>query len=145
MNEQNRDRADETDQRQDEALNKQWHNRWTDRGKESWDIDRLIELVRDFRIQTIPLSEIDEYEQVYWFDEDFRPTCRSVVEHAKRIEAVDLGYPIILSATGLVMDGMHRVAKAHLMGKSTIKAVRFENDPEPDRITPQSKPAHAQG
>ena len=46
----------------------------------------------------------------------------------------DLRYPIILSADGRVMDGMHRVAKAYLEGRETIQAVQFEVDPRPDYI-----------
>jgi hypothetical protein len=30
------------------------------------------------------------------------------------------------------MDGMHRVARAILEGRTTIRAVRFEVEPEPD-------------
>jgi hypothetical protein len=47
-------------------------------------------------------------------------------------EAVDLAYPIILSADGHVMDRMHRVAKAWMLGQSTITAVQFERDAPPD-------------
>jgi len=101
---------------------------------ESWDIDRLLELSGNLVVQHVPLSQLREYEEVYWFDQDFPPTCRAVVEHARRIENVDLSYPIILSQSGLVMDGMHRVAKAHLLGHETIPTVRFDQDPEPDRI-----------
>ena len=32
------------------------------------------------------------------------------------------------------MDGMHRVAKAALEGRSEIEAVQFEEDPEPDYL-----------
>ena len=32
------------------------------------------------------------------------------------------------------MDGMHRVAKALLMGESEIRAVQFEVDPQPDHV-----------
>ena len=45
---------------------------------------------------------------------------------------VDLVYPIILSADGHVMDGMHRIAKAWMLGQRTITAVQFERDPPPD-------------
>ena len=55
-------------------------------------------------------------------------------DHAKLIEKADLRFPIILSADGRVMDGMHRVAKATLMGQLTIEAVRFASDPEPDFV-----------
>jgi hypothetical protein len=30
------------------------------------------------------------------------------------------------------MDGMHRIAKAWMLGQSTITAVQFERDPPPD-------------
>lgn len=113
---------------------KQYHNRATARGIERWDVDRLIEITRGMPVKAIPLEHISEYEEVYWFDHEYRPTCRSVVEHARRIEAVDLTFPIILSHTGMVMDGMHRVAKAHLLGMETIEAVQFERDPPPDAI-----------
>ena len=33
------------------------------------------------------------------------PTCREVAEHARRINAADLTYPVILSADGGLMDG----------------------------------------
>ena len=41
---------------------------------------------------------------------------------------------MILSADGRLMDGGHRVAKAWLSGTTTIEAVRFSVDPEPDYI-----------
>lgn len=50
------------------------------------------------------------------------------------VEQADLSFPIILSATGAVMDRRHRVARAVLLGHSEITAVRFETDPEPDYV-----------
>lgn len=41
-------------------------------------------------------------------------------------------HPIILSTSGHVMDGMHRIAKALLQGENHIWAVQFETDPTPD-------------
>jgi hypothetical protein len=32
------------------------------------------------------------------------------------------------------MDGMHRLAKAWLLGLTDIQAVQFGHDPEPDQI-----------
>jgi hypothetical protein len=46
----------------------------------------------------------------------------------------DLRYPVILSADGRVMDGMHRVAKAYVEGRESVVAVRFGETPEPDYI-----------
>lgn len=57
-----------------------------------------------------------------------------VADHAKLIDETDLSYPIILSSDGRVMDGMHRVAKACMLGLVTVSAVQFEVDPEPDYI-----------
>jgi diguanylate cyclase (GGDEF)-like protein len=48
------------------------------------------------------------------------------------IQKADLSYPVILSADGRLMDGGHRISKAWLSGLTTINAVRFPVDPEPD-------------
>jgi len=57
-----------------------------------------------------------------------------MTEHLKLINDADLAYPIILSATGEVMDGRHRIAKAAMTGRDVIEAVQFEIDPPPDYI-----------
>ncbi len=56
-------------------------------------------------------------------------TFRSFVEHIKLVNDADLSYPIILNQDGAIIDGMHRLAKAILLGKKTIKAKRFIKDP----------------
>ena len=45
-----------------------------------------------------------------------------------------MNFPIILSSNGRVMDGMHRVAKTVSQGRTTIEAVQFTCDPEPDYV-----------
>lgn len=112
---------------------KQFHHRLTREGKLVWDVDRLIRLAQGLPTKTVPLDSIFEFEEVYWFDEQYRPTCRAVVSHVTRIQEADLSAPIILSADGHVMDGMHRVAKAWLLGLTEIHAVQFPHDPEPDQ------------
>jgi len=57
-----------------------------------------------------------------------------MIEHIRLIEEADLSFPIILSASGAVMDGMHRAAKATLAGREDIEAVQFEKDPDPDHV-----------
>jgi hypothetical protein len=52
----------------------------------------------------------------------------------KRIMKADLNYPIILDEDGEIIDGRHRVIKALYLGHKTIKAVRFDTNPEPDEI-----------
>jgi len=61
-------------------------------------------------------------------------TCREITEHARLMIDCDLTYPVILSIDGRVMDGMHRICKALLEGRSEIEAVRFVHDPEPDYV-----------
>ena len=61
-------------------------------------------------------------------------TCRQVADHARLMREADLGFPVILSSDGRVMDGMHRICKALLQGQDRIEAVRFRHDPEPDHI-----------
>ncbi len=48
--------------------------------------------------------------------------------------AADLAYPIILDSAGRVMDGMHRIGKALMLGHDYIDAVQFTVDPAPDYL-----------
>ena len=100
----------------------------------AWDVDRLIALSRDLPRKRVAIDDIRELDGAWHGDEE-RPVCwRAMIDHIKLIDEADLAYPIILSSTGAVMDGMHRVAKASLRGETTIEAVQFETDPGPDHI-----------
>ena len=79
----------------------------------------------------MPVATIREVDEPYWGQPI---TCRNVAEHARLIEEADLGFPVILSSDGRIMDGMHRVLKALMRGESHIRAVRFLTDPEPDFV-----------
>jgi len=99
-------------------LRKQYHFRPSKNGLYAWDVDVLVELTKDLEVKTVPLSNIKEFEENWWFENaDDIPTCSAITEHYKLINACDLSYPIILSANGRLMDGMHRVCKAHLEGR----------------------------
>ena len=114
-------------------MRKQYHFWPGERGLDAWDVDRLLELSSALPVREAALDSIDEIDSVYWFDDQIdRPTVRRVVEHLRLIEDVDLSHPIILGVDGRVMDGMHRIAKALLEGRSTISAVRFATHPDPD-------------
>jgi hypothetical protein len=113
-------------------MRKQYHFWPGEDGFDAWNVDRLVALTRDLPSEQVELTEIGEIDSVYWFDERERPTVRKVVEHFRLIEAVDVSYPIILGPDGRVMDGMHRVARALLEGRSTIGAVRLPVLPDPD-------------
>lgn len=98
-------------------------------------MDRLINLSRDLPGHAVTLDTIRELDEPFWFGGGNQDaTCRAIIEHCRLIAAADLSFPIILSAGGRVMDGMHRVAKAALAGQNAVPAVRFLVDPEPDYI-----------
>jgi len=114
-------------------VRKQYYFRRSNGALVAWDVDRLIELSTDLPRKSVPLSEIRELDEP-WFGEDERPTWRAMLEHVRLIDEADLAYPIILSASGAVMDGMHRIAKATLQGHQEIAAVQFDEDPPPDHV-----------
>lgn len=116
-------------------MRKQYYFRPSPQGFYAWDVDRLIELTKDFAVKTIGIESIRELDENCWFDEEGdEPTVRAFIDHARLIEEANLDYPIILSEKGRVMDGMHRVGKALLLGRKTIDAVQFKEDPEPDFV-----------
>ncbi|PTT46749.1 hypothetical protein [Aeromonas sp. HMWF016] len=115
------------------AIRAQYHFRASEQGLLAWDVRRLVRLSRDLPRQAVALSDIAELDRDHWYGHgSTSPTVRSVVEHCQLIMAADLAYPIILDSAGRVMDGMHRVGKALLLGHNHIDAVRFMVDPAPD-------------
>lgn len=117
-----------------EGLRKQYHFRPGPSGLRAWDVHRLVELAKPLPVVQVPLAAIRELDESYWFDHGYAPTCRAVVEHARLIQEVDVSFPIILSADGRVMDGMHRVARALLENLASLPAKRFIQDPPPDYV-----------
>ena len=101
-----------------------------------WDVERLWQLARElevFEVSIDDLSDFDSDEPWYGHGAD-TPTCRSVATHAKQIQNCDLTYPIILSSENYVLDGMHRVAKAWILGLKTVSAVQFDEPVDPDLV-----------
>jgi hypothetical protein len=119
------------------------YNFWPGRdGLDAWDVDRLIALSAGLPVVALPLSAFAELDTDYWFKDGQHPTVRSVVEHARLMQDADLSFPVILAADGRVMDGMHRIAKALMLGLATVDAVQFTVTPEPDYqgIRPEELP-----
>lgn len=111
----------------------QYHFRESERGLLAWDVRRLIALASDLLVREKPVAAISELDTNHWYTHT-TPTCRSIIEHLQLIQDADLSYPIILNQAGGVMDGMHRVCKAAMLGIETIKYVQFAADPEPDYV-----------
>jgi hypothetical protein len=116
------------------------HSHTVPGGRAHWITEKLWRAAEGLPVTRIPLATIAEFERDCWFQGKHMPTCRAVAEHARRIQDADLSYPVILSADGRLMDGGHRVSKAYLRGDADIAAVRFEVDPEPERIVSADAP-----
>lgn len=114
-------------------MRKQYHFRKVKNDTYIWDVDNLVALTRNFKVKEILLSEIKELNEPYWYPDSY-PTTQDIIDHMILIQETDLSYPIILCSQERIMDGMHRVGKAKILGKVKICAVRFDKDPQPDYI-----------
>ena len=115
------------------AIRPQYHFRPGADGFFAWDVARLIRLSLDLATFEMPLADIAELDELWWYQTvDDKPTPRSIAEHWLIMRSVDLSCPIILSQNGRVMDGMHRILKAVTTGHRNILARQFEVDPVPD-------------
>jgi hypothetical protein len=97
-------------------------------GRHSWSVARLFELSRCLPVMDVPLNHLSVY---YTYE---KLTLRDMVMHMKAVNDADLDKPIILDEDGELMDGRHRLMKAMLIGAETIKAVRFDENPSPDKV-----------
>lgn len=114
---------------------KQYHSREVKGDQHIWDVHELVRLSANLPIDDIPLEDIQELDETWWYPPNSAPpTSRSIADHAKLIAETDLAYPIILCPEGRLMDGMHRVCKAYMQGHQTIKARRFPTMPRPDYV-----------
>jgi hypothetical protein len=114
-------------------MRKQYHFRKVENDTYIWDVDHLVELTQSFQVRQVLLSDIKELDEAYWYP-DTHPTTQDIIAHMQLILEADLSYPIILCAQGRLMDGMHRVGKAKILGKESIAAVQFDTNPQPDFI-----------
>ena len=84
-------------------------------------------------MEDVPLDAIWELDTPYWALPGAGPcTVDEVITHMRLVRDVDPSFPVILGGDGRVMDGMHRIARAVLEDRRTIRAVRFPVLPEPD-------------
>lgn len=110
---------------------KEWmgyHTQECTLGNHTWSVARLVELSRSLPVMDIPLNHLCVY---YTYS---KLSLRDMVMHMKAVNDADLSYPIILDEDGELMDGRHRVMKAMLIGAESIKAVRFDINPSPDKV-----------
>src|SRR5262245_57165709 len=94
-------------------------------------MQQLWEMAEGLPRKKVRVSELNALDDVRWFSERMNrlPTCRAVAEHARDIYEADFHFPIILSPSGVVLDGMHRLCKAFLEGVEEIDAVQLPTMP----------------
>src|SRR5574337_2225732 len=101
---------------------------YCDRDGNRYSVARLVDDAKDLPVFDVPLAALDLSSRI-WDD------CNmfALAAHVKQCVDADLRYPILLSWEGGVADGRHRIIKAIMDGKRTIKAQRMTWKPEPDR------------
>lgn len=78
-------------------MRKQYHTRTVGNEQHTWDVHRLVRLAKELPTTVVPLSQIAEADEVWWYrDEDDVPTPRSIATHMALVEQADLRFPILL-------------------------------------------------
>lgn len=116
------------------------HTNRTDGVKRSWQVTDLWELASELPVREMKPVDLPEFDKlmdnqagnVWWSRArgvrgvfsmwDFRIHCERVLK-------TDLNYPIILNPHGGLMDGVHRVMKALILGEK-VKVVQFVEWPK---------------
>lgn len=80
--------------------------------------------------QEIPSVEADAQDILNRLPDQDRELVETMVDDARRINACDMGFPIILTPTGHLADGYHRLTKALLKGER-LHFVRLQQMPKP--------------
>lgn len=83
-------------------------------------VTRVIEYAKDLPVFEMPLAGICLDWQIW-------KGCDMVglAFHCKKVMDADLNFPVIFDCVGNIADGRHRVLKALIEGRSTIKAKRL--------------------
>lgn len=111
-------------------------SRYTRRNKitndyDMWNATTLYQWIKEQKLKPfyIPLAALD----ISFVPFDLN-SLDDFIFQCKRVKNTDIKIPIILDSCGVVADGYHRIARAILEGKKTIKAYRITNMPKPDRV-----------
>lgn len=115
-------------------MRQQYHFREIDGKTLIWNVNKLVEWSKNLPIVEVALTDIKEIDEAFWFKKGDIVTARNFIDHMKLVEAASLDYPIMLCSEGKLIDGMHRVVKAALLGHTHIKAIRFTEPLDPDYI-----------
>ncbi|WP_254173267.1 hypothetical protein [Planktothrix pseudagardhii] len=98
-----------------------------------FDVFNLWNFVSGMKVEEVPIKDFNLDIDI-WFREFELPTVLNVIKHCQRMLDADLDFPIIIAPNGIILDGMHRIGKAWILGYSTIKAIRLEEFPISDLL-----------
>ena len=101
-----------------------------------WDAGTLVKAAeeQDCPVFNLPLMAID-VSVLPWSINNIR----EVAEHMNRVWRSSLEYPVVMDDYGYIIDGWHRVVKAFLLGKTTVKAVRLKSMPPCDEALTETE------
>lgn len=93
-----------------------------------WSVARLIKLAEDFPVYEVPVFTFPTY---FWpWEDDLN--LDSFISHVNRVQSADLDVPLLISPSGGIIDGTHRLCKAVLEKRETVKVKYFKELPSPD-------------
>lgn len=115
------------------AARRLWSSPDADGSIRFWTMEQLWQMAACLPVKRVRVRDVADLDEVRWFSEAHKklPTCRAVAEHARDIFAVEFTHPIILNPRGEVVDGMHRLCKALLLGIEELDAVQLPTMPKP--------------
>lgn len=94
---------------------------------DTWDVPTLIQAYKEQKCIEFDMPLAGVCLENMPFDVN---RLSQFLYQVQRVNNTDLKYPIIITDEGYIADGWHRVCKAILQGKSTIKAVRLKEMPK---------------
>jgi len=94
-------------------------------GDKAYKAEDLFEIAKGVKAFDLPLAGVN-LSSTPWGEQNIKSICH----HMKRVNEADMSYPVILDDEGYICDGWHRVCKAVLEGRETIKAIRLEIMPD---------------
>lgn len=102
-------------------------------GTDTWNVEDLWKATNGLESNPMLLRDIADIDNLLdshcWSAGPM--TVREIIDHAQRIESADLNLPIILTPTGAIADGVHRLVKALLRNQKHLHVIRLLEMPPP--------------
>lgn len=89
-------------------------------GGRRWRVTDLREAVKNCPVFDVPLAFLDLSAHCF----DMEGGLIDFAIHMKMADECDLDHPIIFDQWGRIIDGRHRIVKALIDGRTTIRAVK---------------------